>query len=164
MKCSAVIDGKVSAVINKRQYVLAAILLTVGIIGLVAYIALGVIFDEGWTEILLIFAVPTGLGIFIALFVKRTVRNAAKTVFVNNYEFFENNFTVNTILNGDDRGSVKYYYSDIKKSIELKDYILLYLNAATALIIDKNTLSGQENDELKNILISGGLKLKKRRI
>lgn len=152
VECETVIDINVQKKLTKKTYISSIIALIIGSIGLVAYLVLGSLINEIWTEIFLIFAFPFAFGLIYIITLKKNYKVLSGKVMVNCYVFDETNFTVTTIQNDNNLGSSQISYTEIYKCKEINDYIFIYLNKVSAFPIDKRRLKDNQLLELKNLL------------
>ena len=144
-KTATVINSEVQKEISKKAYIIWLTALIVGIIGLVAYIVLGIIFPNvAELDLLLFFSMPFGFGLVFVLTIKKQIKSVQTLNQVNTYEFFEDHVVVSTVRNMEVVGSVKVYYKDLTKSKETEKYFLLYLNNVSVLPIKKDGLKKEE--------------------
>lgn len=144
-KTATVINSEVQKEISKKAYIIWLTALIVGIIGLVAYIVLGIIFPNvSELDLLLFFSMPFGFGLVFVLTIKKQIKSVQTLNQVNTYEFFEDHVVVSTVRNMEVVGSVKIYYKDLTKSKETEKYFLLYLNNVSVLPIKKDGLKPEE--------------------
>ena len=144
-KTATVINSEVQKEISKKAYIIWLTALIVGIIGLVAYIVLGIIFPNvSELDLLLFFSMPFGFGLVFVLTIKKQIKSVQTLNQVNTYEFFEDHVVVSTVRNMEVVGSVKVYYKDLTKSKETEKYFLLYLNNVSVLPIKKDGLKKEE--------------------
>lgn len=144
-KTATVINSEVQKEISKKAYIIWLTALIVGIIGLVAYIVLGIIFPNvSELDLLLFFSMPFGFGLVFVLTIKKQIKSVQTLNQVNTYEFFEDHVVVSTVRNMEVVGSVKIYYKDLTKSKETEKYFLLYLNNVSVLPIKKDGLKKEE--------------------
>lgn len=152
VECETVIDIKVQKKLTKKTYIASIIALIIGSIGLVAYLVLGSLINEFWTEIFLIFAFPFAFGLIYVITLRKNYKALSGKVMVNCYVFEETSFTITTIQNDNNMGSSQVPYSNIYKCKEMDDYIFIYLNKNSAFPIDKRRLKEDQLIELRNLL------------
>lgn len=159
-KTATVINSEVQKEISKKAYIIWLTALIVGIIGLVAYIVLGIIFPNvSELDLLLFFSMPFGFGLVFVLTIKKQIKSVQTLNQVNTYEFFEDHVVVSTVRNMEVVGSVKIYYKDLTKSKETEKYFLLYLNNVSVLPIKKDGLKPEEQ-----VLVRAFLNLKQLKV
>lgn len=159
-KTATVINSEVQKEISKKAYIIWLTALIVGIIGLVAYIVLGIIFPNvSELDLLLFFSMPFGFGLVFVLTIKKQIKSVQTLNQVNTYEFFEDHVVVSTVRNMEVVGSVKIYYKDLTKSKETEKYFLLYLNNVSVLPIKKDGLKKEEQ-----VLVRAFLNLKQLKV
>lgn len=159
-KTATVINSEVQKEILKKAYIIWLTALIVGIIGLVAYIVLGIIFPNvSELDLLLFFSMPFGFGLVFVLTIKKQIKSVQTLNQVNTYEFFEDHVVVSTVRNMEVVGSVKIYYKDLTKSKETEKYFLLYLNNVSVLPIKKDGLKPEEQ-----VLVRAFLNLKQLKV
>ena len=81
-----------------------------------------------------------------------TKRNNEKTVnSVNEYEFYDEYFTIKSTQDGEELANVKAYYKAMLKVRESKNYIFIYPNKALAYPVAKTALSDENLTTLRKI-------------
>ena len=106
------------------------------------------IFDF-YTLILGIVLLVTSIVSLITL--NKMIKNCKGNI-VNNYQFFESYFTVESIKDNEKMGESKVYYKDLIKKKITEEYIFLYINKASAFPIKLKNLQDYEIKILKNWL------------
>lgn len=127
------------------------IMMIIGIVGLLAYIIIGVATNAN-VEFLLAFSIPFGMGLVFYLTIKKQLRQVVNSTKVNVYELNEDYMNIKTINNGEDVGTTKFYYKEIVKRKESKNYFFLYPNNVNAFPIAKSELSEDELKEVRKLL------------
>lgn len=144
---------------QKKIKLLFKIALIVGIIGLFAYVIIGVIcFEEGeepfWLEIeLLISSLLFALGLVIPITLNVITKKSLKTVenMVNQYQFHEENFIVASYRGEEKIAEVKHYYHEITKVRLTEHYIYLHIGIRGAYPIALTQLTEEEKDWLLHL-------------
>ena len=162
LECETVINADLQVMLVKKQRMYAWIALVIGLIGMIAYIVLGILFESAWVEILLLFALPFGMGlVFIITINKSLKQNKMNFAMVNCYKFEEESFSVITIKDNENIGESKIYYKDIFKIKEIKGFIFIFVNKFSALPIAISKLNTEQLVELKRLLSKSRCKLNK---
>lgn len=156
IKCSCLIDGNVQKEILKKQMLISKILLIIGGIGSLLYIILGTIFENApWTEYLLIFAGPLGIGIVLLVYYKKIIKKVQASPFTNEYEFKEKMLSVVSKNNSNEISSKgEIAYTTLLKLVETIDYLFIYVNQKSVFPILKSSLSEEDTKKVKDIFIS----------
>lgn len=151
IKCNTKIDLNVQKELNKNLFVVSLICIIIGSLGLLTYVVIGTIFENLSTffDLLLLFALPFGFGIVFLISIKKTEKNVQLKVLENQYEFNQDYVSVTTFTNGENIGTVKFYYKDFKKVKESQSYIFLYLSTSSAFPVKKSNLSNADLQNLK---------------
>ncbi len=144
---------------QKKIKLLFKIALIVGIIGLFAYVIIGVVcFEEGeepfWLEIeLLISSLLFALGLVIPITLNVITKKSLKTVenMVNQYQFHEGNFIVASYREQEKIAEVKHYYHEITKVRLTENYIYLHIGIRGAYPIALMQLTEEEKDWLLHL-------------
>ncbi len=156
-KTKTKIDANVQLELTKSSKITSIVMLVIGILGLLVYIVVGTIWENLiWTEYFISFAIPFAVGLVMIIGINKANNRIlnSNTVNENEFEFHEKYVEIVTYRNEENVGNTKLFYSDIFKVRETKNYIFLYLNAASALPINKNNL-----DQNQLIILRGLLKL-----
>ena len=153
IECETVIDINVQKILTKIAYTCSIVALVIGTLGLIAYLVLGTIINELWTEFFLIFALPFGIGLVYTITLNKNYKIFKNTVMVNCYAFGDVALTVTTIKNNENIGSSTIPYSTIYKTKEIDKYIFIFLNKNSAFPIDKSRLTDEQIKEIKTLLI-----------
>lgn len=150
------INKEIQKELSRPLYIMSIVTLVIGIVGMVAYVVLGTIFDNPEIEYMLAFSFPFAFGFVLLITINKLCKNADKIPQYNQYTFEEEYFMVTTYRRGENVGTVKLYYKDLAKSRESKNYIFMYLNKYSAVAVAKDQLSCDELILLRSFL---GLKL-----
>lgn len=150
------INKEIQKELSRPLYIVSIVALVIGIVGMVAYIVLGTIFDNPEIEYMLVFSFPFAFGLVLLITINKLCKNADKIPQYNQYTFEEEYFMATTYRCGENVGTVKLYYKDLAKSRESKNYIFMYLNKYSAVAVAKDQLNSDELILLRSFL---GLKL-----
>lgn len=121
IKCSVKIDEEVQKAISRKTYFFGILCLTIGLLGILGYLFTSFLEEEkSIYEIMLIFALPLGIGICLLLIVKKLVKEAKNQEVVNIYEFDYGFVNINSIKNGENIGALKIYYNEFTKLRDTK--------------------------------------------
>lgn len=140
--------------LNNTKQKIATIMTAVGGVGVFVYLITAFVpsITDAMVDWMLAFVVPLTLGIIMLIAIAKT-NNALKNVDIaNEYEFNEDYMNISTIRANENIGKVKFYYKDLVKVKETKDYIYLYQNKASAFPVDKKQLSETDLIILRGIL------------
>ena len=167
IKTQVLINGDLQRRMNRTVKVCGIVGTILGAVLLLAYIAidvtlstlaeLGAMENYADYEVLLKILLWCGAMIFVfglmCIFLARAnVKNAERLNQTNEYTFYENYFTVTSVRNGEQLGTVKQYYADFYKVKETKEFFLLYPNRSTAFPVEKGRLTEAETEELRRLL------------
>ena len=150
------INKEIPKELSRPVYIVSIVALVIGIVGMVAYVVLGTIFDNPEIEYMLAFSFPFAFGLVLLITINKLCNNADKIPQYNQYTFEEEYFMATTYRCGENVGTVKLYYKDLAKSRESKNYIFMYLNKYSAVAVAKDQLNSDELILLRSFL---GLKL-----
>lgn len=87
IKIQTDIDEKSQKSLSKTAQIINIILIVVGIIGLLLYVVLSTIFENSYLDILLVFAIPFGIGIVYYILINKNIKKMAENKFTNAYTF-----------------------------------------------------------------------------
>lgn len=101
-------------VYRKKIKIIALIMLIVGAVGLVAYIALSTVFENKWLDALLVFAVPFTLGLIGTITIARVHKREKLNPTTCRCEFFADFFfcTTKTAPPRESSDTDKFAYMD----------------------------------------------------
>lgn len=143
----------------KKPMIISIILLAVGSVGLAAYLIISFAFTwlydqtPAWSEFLLLFALPFGLGVVFVPTLKARVKQSIKNTGRKNvYEFYSDCIIAKEISGGVTVATVRFDYAKIVKLKEIENYLFFcYEVKSLAYAIDKNTLDEKELATVKNL-------------
>lgn len=151
MKCSVKVDENMQKELNNELKNKSKIMVIVGVIGFVLYIALSLFFENSYVDLVLwISAFIFGVGLVLLFTVNKTNKNSVERNLVDEIELFEDHLIENIKKNEEVIATNKHYYKDIIKVKETENYLFLYVNKAAAVPIIKSAFT---KDELVNIKI-----------
>lgn len=78
IKIQTDIDEKSQKSLSKTAQIINIILIVVGIIGLLLYVVLSTIFENSYLDILLVFAIPFGIGIVYYILINKNIKRWLK--------------------------------------------------------------------------------------
>lgn len=136
------------------------ILLVIGSLGLVAYIAVSTVLDTtyenapAWCDAMLIFAVPFAFGLVLIIIIQAQQKQARKNVgAVNIYEFFSDCIIIRGGRAGLQTGVFRAEYAQVTKVKEVGNYLIFYYAANVSLFpLDKTQLTEEELNTIKALL------------
>lgn len=152
IKIKTDIDEKAQKAFCKNAVIACIVSLIVGSVGLVSYIVLCAFFNSDFLDIMLVFSIPFGFGLVYLIFINKNIKKTAESKISNEYEFYDDFFTVASIKNGEEFAREKIYYKDLYKSKEKNEYIFVYVNKARAFIINKNAARREDLQAIKTKL------------
>ena len=145
MKYSLKVDRELQEELNKTLKRNSLIMIIIGAIGLVAYIAISMFIEHYFLEMLLwLFVGLCGIGVGLLIVVNKTNKKVVDNNLVGEYELFEEYLIINTLKNDEQISTMKFYYKDIVKIKETESYIFLYPNKQIAYPIAKKKLLPEE--------------------
>lgn len=144
----------------QKLYICSIVSLVVGVIGVLAYIIVSTVWETlyeyspAWSEALLAFAVPLGIGIVFVLSFRSTFKQGEKLADAANvYEFYSDCVIVHELHGGVETGVARMEYTKIAKTAGKGQFLLIrYICGGSALPIDKTTLSQTELNTVKKLL------------
>lgn len=149
-KCSVKIDENLQKEINQKMWVTSLILTIVGSIGLCVYIILGTFFENIFLELFLwCVAFMFGFGLVFLITINKTNKKASGLNITDEFEINEEFVNLTTMKNNGVISTAKIYYKDIIKIRETENYLVLYLNKASALTIPKKSFSEEDYSTVK---------------
>lgn len=152
IKIKSVVDEKAQKSLAKHSLILYAVILTIGIVGLLGYVIWSIYPDSEASSVLLISALPLVVGLVMLLSLRQNVKKMAQNNYINEYEFGEEFFNVATYQNGEVKGTHKVYYNELHKVRENDEYIFLYLNSKSAYIVAKSDATAEDLTSLRQLL------------
>lgn len=153
MKNSTKFTKQTQEELNKSLEIGSTLSMVIGSVGLIIYIILSVALPEGtqWLDfILYISAILFGFGIVFLISVNKTNKNFRDEKTENEYEFFENYFTIDSTKNGEKVATVKVYYNEVFRLKQTKNYLFVFQNQYTSYPVDKKAFSQEELKMLIN--------------
>lgn len=131
----------------------AIVLTSVGGTGVFVWLASAIAFNYQLNLYFgLVFWLALVIGIMYFVLIGVTKRNNEKTVnSVNEYEFYDEYFTIKSTQDGEELANVKAYYKAMLKVRESKNYIFIYPNKALAYPVAKTALSEENLTTLRKI-------------
>ncbi len=152
IKGSCIVDNLVRKKINSSNYGLFAFLAILGACGVFVFSSLSVIMSLAWIQSMLVFTIPLVLGSYALLIKNQDYKKTKKIVDINTYYFEEDAFTVVTKRYGEQIAQITFFYREMFKAKETKDFILLYPNKNVVYPVDKQVLSEENLFTLRNYL------------
>ena len=153
VKCSTKIDENVQKQILAKQVKLGKVLTIVGGIWSALYCILSTIFENlKWLEVMLIFAVPLGIGAFILIYSNKILKATKEKSFINFYEFGESSLKIESKTeSGEFISKAEMPYKNFYKFVAKDDYFYLYISKKSVFPVLKSSLSDQEKFEIVDI-------------
>lgn len=152
--------GGMLTALRKNAKIGLIIMLVIGAIGLVAYIAVSTVLETNyesapaWCDALLVFAVPFAFGLVFSIIFTALEKQARKNVgAVNIYEFFSDCFIIRGARGGMQTSVFRAEYAKVTKVFEKGNYLIFYYTASTLLFpLDKSQLTEEELNTVKKLL------------
>ena len=146
MKTKAEITENMLNELNFKIKALNLILLIFGIVGIVGYIVLAVIFDDNayLNYLLYISSIFFGFGLVYSIMINKTIKKQLQNKQVDEYEFLEDCIVATSYKNNQKFAAVKYNYNEFVKVKETENFLFLYPNKFSALLVPKNQLTKEE--------------------
>ena len=154
-----VIDISVQKALMRKPLLLSIIALIVGVIGIVLYFVLGMRFDTIWTELLLLFAIPLGMGLVLVINYFKNIRRYQHDRFiVNCYRFDENCFEAVTMKGEECLGQNIFTYDKVYRISKTKKYLFIFMNKYSALPVARFKLNKDEDATLLSYFKKNNIK------
>lgn len=114
--------------LTKNFYIYNFVIMILGIIGLIAHIGISMFIENTFLEYLLwISAFLFAQGLVFIIIMKKNIKRVSMLVHTtNNYEFFEEYFTIASIKHGETIANSKVYYKELVRYRKTKNYLFLY--------------------------------------
>ena len=118
----------------------------VGICGLRTFIESPVL------DVMLIFAVPFGVGLVLYLVLNANIKQPAQKNYVNRFEFNDETLDIATMQHDEVIATYKLHYNEIVKVKETEKYYFVYIAKFSAYIISKENLTEDEKNKINKLL------------
>ena len=161
VKARVTVDAALQKRISKNSRIVLLCAMIVGIVMLIAYVALYVVSEEGLVVLeddflldLLLWAgaILFAVGLMSLIMSGMTNRKQLSLAFVNEYEFYPEGLVINDYRAGEHVSTARLRYSDFEKIRESKEFFLLYPNRVTVYPVDKALLTEEECAQLRAML------------
>ena len=161
VKARVTVDAALQKRISKNSRIVLLCAMIVGIVMLIAYVALYVVSEEGLVVLeddflldLLLWAgaILFAVGLMSLIMSGMTNRKQLSLAFVNEYEFYPEGLVINDYRAGEHVSASRLRYSDFEKIRESKEFFLLYPNRVTVYPVDKALLTEEECAQLRAML------------
>lgn len=161
VKTRVTVDAALQKRISKNSRIVLLCAMIVGIIMLIAYVALYVVSEEGLVVLeddflldLLLWAgaILFAVGLMSLIMSGMTNRKQLSLAFVNEYEFYPEGLVINDYRAGEHVSTSRLRYSDFEKIRESREFFLLYPNRVTVYPVDKALLTEEECAQLRAML------------
>lgn len=161
VKARVTVDAALQKRISKNSRIVLLCAMIVGIIMLIAYVALYVVSEEGLVVLeddflldLLLWAgaILFAVGLMSLIMSGMTNRKQLSLAFVNEYEFYPEGLVINDYRAGEHVSTARLRYSDFEKIRESREFFLLYPNRVTVYPVDKALLTEEECAQLRAML------------
>lgn len=161
VKTRVTVDAALQKRISKNSRIVLLCAMIVGIVMLIAYVALYIVSEEGLVVLeddflldLLLWAgaILFAVGLMSLIMSGMTNRKQLSLAFVNEYEFYPEGLVINDYRAGEHVSTARLRYSDFEKIRESKEFFLLYPNRVTVYPVDKALLTEEECAQLRAML------------
>lgn len=161
VKARVTVDAALQKRISKNSRIVLLCAMIVGIVMLIAYVALYVVSEEGLVVLeddflldLLLWAgaILFAVGLMSLIMSGMTNRKQLSLAFVNEYEFYPEGLVINDYRAGEHVSTSRLRYSDFEKIRESREFFLLYPNRVTVYPVDKALLTEEECAQLRAML------------
>ena len=161
VKARVTVDAALQKRISKNSRIVLLCAMIVGIVMLIAYVALYVVSEEGLVVLeddflldLLLWAgaILFAVGLMSLIMSGMTNRKQLSLAFVNEYEFYPEGLVINDYRAGEHVSTARLRYSDFEKIRESREFFLLYPNRVTVYPVDKALLTEEECAQLRAML------------
>ena len=161
VKTRVTVDAALQKRISKNSRIVLLCAMIVGIVMLIAYVALYVVSEEGLVvledDFLLDLLLWAGaflfaVGLMSLIMSGMTNRKQLSLAFVNEYEFYPEGLVINDYRAGEHVSVSRLRYSDFEKIRESREFFLLYPNRVTVYPVDKALLTEEECAQLRAML------------
>lgn len=161
VKTRVTVDAALQKRISKNSRIVLLCAMIVGIVMLIAYVALYVVSEEGLVVLeddflldLLLWAgaILFAVGLMSLIMSGMTNRKQLSLAFVNEYEFYPEGLVINDYRAGEHVSTSRLRYSDFEKIRESREFFLLYPNRVTVYPVDKALLTEEECAQLRAML------------
>ena len=161
VKTRVTVDAALQKRISKNSRIVLLCAMIVGIVMLIAYVALYIVSEEGLVVLeddflldLLLWAgaILFAVGLMSLIMSSMTNRKQLSLAFVNEYEFYPEGLVINDYRAGEHVSTARLRYSDFEKIRESREFFLLYPNRVTVYPVDKALLTEEECAQLRAML------------
>lgn len=161
VKARVTVDAALQKRISKNSRIVLLCAMIVGIVMLIAYVALYIVSEEGLVVLeddflldLLLWAgaILFAVGLMSLIMSGMTNRKQLSLAFVNEYEFYPEGLVINDYRAGEHVSTARLRYSDFEKIRESREFFLLYPNRVTVYPVDKALLTEEECAQLRAML------------
>lgn len=161
VKARVTVDAALQKRISKNSRIVLLCAMIVGIVMLIAYVALYVVSEKGLVVLeddflldLLLWVGATLFAFGLVFFITsgRVNKKQLSIAFVNEYEFYPEGLVINDYRAGEHVSTARLRYSDFEKIRESREFFLLYPNRVTVYPVDKALLTEEECAQLRAML------------
>lgn len=135
--------------VRRKTFLLAII---IGAVGMLAYVVLRTFIESPVLDVMLIFAVPFGVGLVLYLVLNANIRQLAQKNYVNRFEFNDETLDISTMQHDEVIATYKLHYNEIVKVKETEKYYFVYIAKFSAYIISKENLTEDEKNKINKLL------------
>ena len=135
--------------VRRKTFLLAII---IGAVGMLAYVVLRTFIESPVLDVMLIFAVPFGVGLVLYLVLDANIKQPAQKNYVNRFEFNDETLDIATMRHDEVIAAYKLHYNEIVKVKETEKYYFVYIAKFSAYIISKENLTEDEKNKINKLL------------
>ena len=158
VKVRTVIDENMQREYSANSNKIALAMLIGGAIGAFVFLVLYFVceFMVGWDDnlflvLFFVFVVFLAGGIFLKIVLNKALQQVKSSPKVNEYEFCSDHFVINQISGGETVATVKFYYAQVTKIKETKNYVNIFINQAQVFPVGKADFDENEWNTFKSI-------------
>lgn len=150
MQCSVEITGEIQKELTRKHRSFSITLFILGLLGVFAYFAIKMFFDEFWVEVVFFVSITVlVLGILMYAGYATTKRKVKGAQVINHYEFSATSFTITHQRNDEIQSTIKILYKNVKKIQDSDNYLFIYVSRKSVIPVSKREMSPEDISTLK---------------
>lgn len=150
MQCSVEITGEIQKELTRKHRSFSITLFILGLLGVFAYFAIKMFFDEFWVEVVFFVSITVlVLGILMYAGYATTKRKVKGVQVINHYEFSATSFTITHQRNDEIQSTIKILYKNVKKIQDSDNYLFIYVSRKSVIPVSKREMSPEDISTLK---------------